>query len=158
VKARELAQRALDADSTYYPAMIFGVHFAMGECDTASARRLFAGARRADPENPASVNFGRIFGCLDSLHAATGGAEKSALLMRVCSAYRELGITDAAIDNALRALSEDSSNTEAAVTLAGMYEIKRRWSPARTILTRAARLHPGGALIQERLDAIESHF
>jgi tetratricopeptide (TPR) repeat protein len=158
VKARELAQRALDAESTYYPAMIFGMHFAMGECDTAAARRLFSRARGSDPENPASVNFGRIFGCIDSLRKAAGAAERSALLMRVSSAYRDLGITDAAIDNALRALSEDSSNVDAAVTLAGMYELKRRWSPAKTILTRAARIHPSEALLRERLEAVESHF
>jgi NAD dependent epimerase/dehydratase family enzyme len=78
--------------------------------------------------------------------------------MRVSSAYRDLGITDAAIDNALRALSEDSSNVDAAVTLAGMYELKRRWSPAKTILTRAARIHPSEALLRERLEAVESHF
>jgi tetratricopeptide (TPR) repeat protein len=158
VKARELAQRALDADSAYYPAMIFGVHFALGECDTSSARRLFSRARETDRDNPASVNFGRIFGCFDSLRTAAGAQERSALHMRVASTYRDLGITDAAIDNALRALSDDSSNVEAAATLAGMYELRRRWSPAKRILTLAAQLHPSEPLLRERLDEVESHF
>jgi len=44
------------------------------------------------------------------------------------------------------------------MTLAGMYELKRRWSPARNILTRAAAIRPDDPLVREQLEAVEAHF
>jgi tetratricopeptide (TPR) repeat protein len=158
VKARELVSRALAADSTFYPAMIFGVHFAIGEGDTSGAIRLFRKAGRLEPANPASVNFKRIFQTFDSLLVAAAGPGKSALFMRISSAYRDLGISDAAIENARLACNADSANMDAAMTLAGMYELKRRWSPARNILTRAAAIRPDDPLVREQLEAVEAHF
>jgi hypothetical protein len=151
-------ERALAADSTFYPAIIFGVHFAITEGDTAGALHLIRKARRADSANPGTINFERIFSSSDSHRIAAAGPRKSLLYMSICTAYRDLGIAEAAIDNALLALSADSANMNAAVTLAGMYELRRRWSPARNILTRAATIRPGEALLRERLEAVEAHF
>lgn len=158
VRARELIRASCAVDSSFFPAPILAVHFAIVEGDTDAAREFANKARILQPGHPAVKLMVDIIARFDSLRKEELRSSRSRELMVISSDYRQLGITDAAIESALLANREDSTNVNAVTSLAEIYTVRRKWSPARKYLGEAILLRPEEMEFRAQWEAIQVHF
>lgn len=157
-RARELMRQSLGEDSTFFPAMILGIHFALVEADTAEAQAYLSSAESVQQDNVITKNVAALFMEFDSLKGSSSRAERSRHYDAISSLYSSLRLTESAIDNVLLAVREDPENGEAWHSLSALYIQRRRYGPARTALERALALKPGDQLARRSLQEVLGHF
>jgi len=157
-RARGVNRMALQGDSAFFPALIFGIHFAVTDGDTAEAKEYLARAARTRVDTTLTENWKNILSTMDAVKKAKATAARSQYCTGIGNAFFAMGLIEPAIDNAMLALAYDPQNVEALKLLAHLYQKKRRFSPARTVLERAAVLEPQNAAIAKELSAVLAHF
>lgn len=152
-QARKVINRAIDTDSSYYPAMTFGMYCALEEGDTTGARGYVSLMRELDPRRPLTGSMLHLFSLFDSLKSSSDRDSRIRYLFSLASIYDQAGLREYAIDHLLGILSQDPENTRAMVGLGTLYGAKRRWTPAVTMWHRAQERSPGEAVIPEEIRA-----
>ena len=157
-RARSLLREALSADSSFSPGYVFGIHFAIAEGDTGEAKRYLTQARRAGIDHRMIDPWSHILSHLDTVRQLRTPSARSQRYLAVSHEYSELRIVESAIDNALLALTEDPVNLDAMMSLAHLYQSRKRYAPARTMLERAYAVEPQNAAIGKELQSVMAHF
>ncbi len=157
-QARMLNGLALQQDSTLFPAMIFGMYYALVEGDTMIAKNFLKYAKDAQKDSMLVMTWEKIFSHMDMLKKTRSSTEYAAHCMSISSLFSSLGIVESAIDNALLALRYDTNNLDALKQLAHLYQQKRRYASARNMLERAYKLEPQNIAIQKELQSVLLHF
>jgi tetratricopeptide (TPR) repeat protein/4-amino-4-deoxy-L-arabinose transferase-like glycosyltransferase len=155
-RALEMLQRALQVDSTFSPALIFGAYYALQEDDYTLARDFVVRLKSADSLHLMMRPLQSLFLGLDSLRAARNVEERTTCRLKIGKRYAAIGLSELAIDQVLLLLRENPDNHEALRALADLYEKKRRNVPALEALRRLLDVEPTNAVAREKLDSLQS--
>jgi len=153
--AQAVLKRSLEADSTFSPAMIFGLYYAVEQEDLAEAKSYLSLVKKISPPHPMLKSVVRILSLADSVGLAKSPATQAKYQFELAKTYAEMGLNDLAIECALRVVAVDEHNIRALEVLAQSYELKRRTWPARNVLKRILALEPNNAVAGEKLTALE---
>ena len=157
-RARTLIDDALQTDSTSFISMTFGIHFALLQQDTLGARHYFHRAKETVPDHPLVQAWKSIFLHLDTLSSLRDHAQRSVQLLQVGDLYQSMGLTDNAIDFVIDAVEEDPHNIPALSYAANLYESRRRYAPAMSMLKQILAIDNNQAEARRRLDLLAVHF
>jgi lipopolysaccharide biosynthesis regulator YciM len=154
-RARAVLRRSLESDSTFSPAMIFGLYYALEQEDLTGARSYLALVEKISPPHPMLKPVTQILALTDSVRMATSESARTRIELELSKAYAVMGLNDLAIDYALKVVAVEARNVRALEVLAQSYELKRRTWPARNVLRRIISLEPQNTVALEKLYALE---
>lgn len=154
-RAQAVLERCLAADSTFSPAMIFGLYYALEQGDLGRAKSYLALVEKISPPHPMLSPVKRILSLTDSAGIAQNPSDRTKYELELAKTYAVMGLNDLAIEYALRVVGEDDKNVRALEVLAQSYELKQRTWPARNVLRRILTLEPQNAIAREKLTALE---
>ncbi len=129
-RAVDMLQRSLEADSSFFPALVFGSLYAFQNGDTVLARRYHRMASSVDPSNELTKAFSVVFKHLDSLQGKMGDSKRLRHRIAIAREYIRMGIREMAIDELLQVVRENPKTPEALEVLVEAYVVKRRFGPA----------------------------
>ena len=153
--ARDVLKRCLDADSTFSPAMIFGLYYALEQNDLAGAKSYLFLVEKISPPHPMLKPVRQILSLTDSAGLSKNSAMRAKYEFELAKTYAVMGLNDLAIEYALRVVAVEERNVRALEVLAQTYELKRRTWPARNVLRRIMELEPQNTIAKEKLAALE---
>ena len=145
-QALRMLDRAIGADSGFYPAIIFSAIFRYQVGDAEGAKTFLRHAREIGGKNLLSISLANVLSLTDSLALKENATGKSAIRLRRAQVLIAMGLRDAAIDDLRAVLAVDPESREALHQLAAICMLKRYEAPAMQILERLERL---GALTPE---------
>lgn len=154
-RAQEVLKQSLKADSTFPPAMIFGLYYALEQKDLAGGKSFLSMIEKLSPPHPMLKSFRQILSLSDSAHLMKNPVARARYEFDLAKTYAVMGLNDLAIEYALRVVALEERNVRALEVLAQSYEIKRRTWPARKILKRILNLEPHNTVALEKLTALE---
>jgi tetratricopeptide (TPR) repeat protein/4-amino-4-deoxy-L-arabinose transferase-like glycosyltransferase len=155
-RAIEMLQRALDVDSAFSPALIFGAYYALQDNEYKLAKGFIVRLKSVDSLHLMMHPLESLFSGLDSLRAAKSVNDRVECRLKVARRYAAIGLSELAIDQILLLLKDDPKNDEALRAMADLYGKKRRRVPAMEALQRLVVVEPTNALAHERLDSLRS--
>lgn len=155
-QARMIIDRAIEADSSYYPALAFGISCALENGDTSGARKYVEGMQSLDPRRPQTLSMQVLFSLFDSLTTISDAKQRVRHLFALSEVLERVGLREYAIDHLLSILEMEPTNVVAMMELGRLYILKRRWAPAAKMWNRAQSLSPDAVTIpDEVLESME---
>jgi tetratricopeptide (TPR) repeat protein len=145
-QALRTLDRAIEADPTFYPAIIFSSIFRHRAGDAVAARRFLEQARSFAPTNVLTLSLGDILLIGDSLGTARDAKRIIALRQRRALAMITMGLRDDAVDDLRAVIALDPTNREALRRLGDLYYHKQHQAPALAVFSTLEGL---GGLDQE---------
>jgi tetratricopeptide (TPR) repeat protein len=152
--AKEMLQRSMDADPTYFLGPVFGALYEIQEGNAVKAEEYVRLAERLRPTNELVIALKRIVGCADSLQTETDPRRRAPLHLSVGTEYRSIGLNDFAVDEFLSVLETEPDNADALKSLASIYVSKRRFAPAAKMLERMLASNPQDGWAREQLEEL----
>ena len=150
-RAFEMLQQSLLVDTSFTPALIFGLYYSIQIGDTARAKRFFSRAETSDPNHILIKPIRRIFSLMDSVRLTKTPSQRLAYELSLAKGYGAIGLGELTIDETLAILREDPNNIGALAVLAQMYDDKDRRAPAIQVLERLVILKPDDGTARKRL-------
>ncbi len=153
-----LLDTVLRFDSSFIPAYIFKIHFALKQNKLEDARSALNKLSKLDTANT-------LLGIYNNLITRTESIRKydeKHILANVyylnAKDYYTLGVYEDAIDNLLLCLRYDENNTDAMMLLSDIYILKRRFAPAKKYLEQIIKLNPNNYSIKEKYESLLKYF
>ena len=154
-RAQAVLMKSIEADSTFSPALIFGLYYALEQKDLVEAKSYLTLMERMSPPHPMLKPVRQILSLTDSARVTKNAVARASYELELAKTYAVMGLNDLAIEYALRVVAVEGENVRALEVLAQSYELKRRTWPARTILRRILELEPQNLIAQEKLHELE---
>ncbi len=152
-EARKVIDRAIEADSSYFPALTFGTYCALEDGDTIAARANVEAMRNLDPKRPLTLSMEALFPLFDSLRTVSDPKAGVRHLFALGAIFERIGLRDFAVDQFLDVLEQEPENAAAMVELGKLYAAKRRWAPAAKMWNRAKFVSPEAVTVPEEIVA-----
>jgi tetratricopeptide (TPR) repeat protein len=156
--AVQLLEKSLREDSAFAPSLIFGMYYSLQRGDTLGANGYFARMRSTNPTHAIISTVDNVLRTIDSVRNAPTLLRRLLLQMRLAKGYAQLGLVDAATDESLSILAQDSTNVGALQVLAEAYDLKERIAPAVRVLERLVAIKPDDAVALEKLDRLKKRM
>ncbi|MBI5464302.1 MAG: hypothetical protein HY966_05040, partial [Ignavibacteriales bacterium] len=137
-----MLNKSLQADSTFFPSLIFYAVYAYADGDVNLASKYL---RKAAVENSTHIlvsNLRRVLAARAELDRVHDHAARASLRLQIVDCLTAIGMREDAISELLLLLREDPQNSKALLHLAELYEVKRRFAPMRRALERYVGLNP----------------
>ncbi len=138
----QLLRQSIAQDPGFFTALLWGWDYAMQSGDTAAARSYLATLRRIDPSNAVVRAFSTVEAIADTLRRARDPRERSTLRLHIANEYHRIELPIEALNEAERAIGEDTANADAWVYYGRLFNEKNAAIPARRAFARALALHP----------------
>ncbi|MBI3586188.1 MAG: glycosyltransferase family 39 protein [Ignavibacteriales bacterium] len=129
-QAEQILERSLQADSSFYPALMFGAYYALQNRDTLKAKMYSARLNRIDASHDLARGLAKIFVYFDSLKSQPAPLRRAEYHVQIAKTYVAMGLREIAIDELLRLKEENLQNKDCLRLLAELYEGKGRYYPA----------------------------
>lgn len=155
-RAAEIMNEVLDADSSYFVGLLWGLHFNLQVGDTARARGYLGILQGIDSSNPVVIAFRRVLAIGDSLRSASSPEEKSKLHLSLARIYQQIELNDEAIDEAERALRYAPDVPDALLVMARMYERKSALPTALAEYHAYLQARPDDTAARARVDSLSA--
>ena len=150
-QARMIIDRAIEADSSYYPALTFGISCALENGDTSGARKYVEGMQSLDPRRPQTLSMVTLFSLFDSLTTISDPKQRVRHLFALSEVLERVGLREYAMDHLLSILEMEPTNVAAMMELGRLYILKRRWAPAAKMWNHAQFLSPDAVTIPDEV-------
>lgn len=156
--AYNLLDSVLNFDSTFIPAYIFKLHFALKQNKISDARNSLNKIAILDTSNNLLEIYNNLISRSDSIKNKYSGLNLTNAYIMNAKDYYKLGVYEDAIDNLLLCLQIDKNNIEAMNLLSEIYILKRRFAPAKTYLEKIMQLNQNDYSIQEKYKSVLKYF
>ena len=153
-QALSAAEGLLKGKSNYYFGLLWGFHFSYQSGETALARQFIGRLEEVDSTNPVLHAFRHVLAIDDSLTRAGTPRERSLLHLSKAGIYSQVELREEAIDEAERAIGEDSKDVRALLYLAGLFEQKNRPRRSIAVYEQVLLLEPENILAKSKIDAL----
>ena len=157
-RAREIMNELLASDSSYFVGTLWGFHFNMQMGDTSRALTCLSRLERMDSSNNVVKSFRKIVVAIDSLRLARTPAARSRLYLNAASAYRQVDLSDEAIDEAEKALEEQPGNSDVLLFLAHMFETRNHLHRAEQYYLDILRYDPHNRSAASKLEILRQQL
>jgi tetratricopeptide (TPR) repeat protein/4-amino-4-deoxy-L-arabinose transferase-like glycosyltransferase len=157
-RAIQILDSCTRADSTFTPALIFGMYYSLQLGDTVRAKQHFVRSQKMDSTHIMNNAITKIFALMDSVKRAKTPQVRRGYEVSLAKGYTAIGLRELSIDLSLAILEEDPNNIGALEILAQAYDIKERRWPAIQVLQRLLVLKPQDKVARERLDDLLSRM
>jgi tetratricopeptide (TPR) repeat protein/4-amino-4-deoxy-L-arabinose transferase-like glycosyltransferase len=153
-----MLDRAIRADSAFFPAVIFRAIYSLQNGDTATSAYFFGKAKSLDPSNVLVPAFGKILDNLRLLNRRHDAESDTALQMDNVRQYLKIGLRENAIDGLLSLYEQNPGDQDCLRMLVELYKQKRRFEPALVYLRKLEALRPDDVALHDEIRALESRW
>ncbi len=150
-QARMVIDQAIEADSSYYPALTFGIPCALENGDTSGAHMYVKEMQSLDPRRSLTLSMVTLFSLFDSLKAVSDSKQRVRQLFALSEVLERVGLREYAVDNLLAILEMEPTSVVAMMELGRLYALKRRWAPAVKMWHRAQLISPDAVTIPDEI-------
>ncbi|MBI4428310.1 MAG: glycosyltransferase family 39 protein [Ignavibacteriales bacterium] len=141
-RAEELLRRSLEADSAYFPSLIFAALYAWEDGKLVMAHRFLQRALTVVPENAQVNALAMVVRSTDSLRQTQVLTTRASHWLTIANEFLNFGSRNKAIDVLHELLREDKDNIAALRLLSKLYVSKQMIAPAKRVLSRLLDLKP----------------
>ena len=153
-QAEKTMQQCIAADSSYFIGPVFAALYALERNDLQTAEDFAEKAAELRPKDPLVASLQRIIASSDSLQHATDTHMRALHLIAIGKDFISLGLNDFAIEDLVKAVELDPTNTTALGQLSDLYILKRRFAPAARTLSRLLDVDPSNIDAKNKLESI----
>ena len=139
-------------------ALVFGVHFALEQDDLTGAKTYATRLAQVAPAHPLVPAFFEILRLRDTLAAHPPPSVFAACCDSLARKYNAIGLSEDAVDFSLRSIAAGSDDEGLYLALADTYVSKKRFWPARYVLSLLISRHPENAGARDRLTGLSRLF
>jgi tetratricopeptide (TPR) repeat protein len=143
-QACTMAQQAVRVDSSFFVGLLWAWHYSIEMNDTLHARAYLRQLERIDAKNKIVRSYKIMAALFADMQHERDHRKRSALRIALAREYDSIDLPGEAIDNAQRAIAEDSSNPNAWKTLTGLYETRGLLIAAEKAREKLLRLESSG--------------
>jgi len=149
---------SIEADSTFFPSLIFRAIYSLLDGDTLKANRFLERSRKIDPTNTLVVALSKVFENLNTLRHSHDQTTDFALRFDNARQFSTMGLRENAIDGLLELHSRYPKNAECLQSIVKLYQQKERYAPALVYLKKLLALRPDDSELQIELQQLEQRW
>lgn len=153
-----LLDSVLRFDSSFIPAYIFKIHFALKQSKLEDARKAFNKLSKLDTANTLLGIYNNLITRTESIGNYTEKHTLANVYYLNAKDYYTLGVYEDAIDNLLLCLKCDENNIDALMLLSDIYILKKRFAPAKKYLDQIIKLNPNNYSAKEKYESLLKYF
>lgn len=154
-RAADILNDFLQTDSMYFTGLLWGLHFNLQVGDTNIAKKYFSILNNIESDNPAVMAFDHILQIGDSLRIVQNPLERSRLHYTIANLYYQIELNEEAIDEAEKALGENSRNIEALILMGDVFKRKNNIRMAKRAYQKAIDIDSLNIMVISKFDSLK---
>jgi tetratricopeptide (TPR) repeat protein len=139
-QAYHMMRHSVELNTQYFVGYLWAWHYGIQVGDTISAKEYLKKLEYIDRDNPIVTGFKVMTACFENLRQTNNHQKRSELHLTLSREYNTIDLHDEALDEAQRAIGEDSKNAEAWRYLAHLFEKKNSPLAVKRALQKASEL------------------
>lgn len=155
-RAAQIMNELIAVDSSYFVGMLWGLHYNMYIGDTIIPGKYLSALKRIDSSNTVVQVFDKMFVIKDTLRSTIDRAERSRMHVAVGELYKQIEMNEESLDEAEFALKENSTNADAWLLMAQIFERKSNFRMASKAYAEVALLQPNNMQVQAKINSINT--